>query len=234
MVRTESVNECLKKRERLKLSKKEVIKQRLEDFERLGSIGEVEFDFRPYLDLKFKSTLLSELAFCISTANSSAAAGLKFQNSLAKLDLPLSLKSISEKEIKVLLKKAGVRFHNRKAQYVKKAFENFEIEGLENTESTEDARKYLLKNVKGLGFKEASHFLRNIGKKDVAIVDRHIIKCLPDYLENRGKYIKNSTLTPKKYMECEKTLKEMALERGMSLAELDLWLWHEKTGKILK
>lgn len=226
--------------------KKEIIRRRLKDFEILGVNGEVEFDFNPYLDLRFKSTILSELAFCISTANSSASAGLKFQNSLEDLDLSNGIESVSESEVRVLLKGTGVRFHNRKAKYILKALETFEIEELNGVDSF-NAREYLLKNIKGLGFKEASHFLRNIGRKDVAIVDRHIIKCLPvNAGENtkcgvpaKGNKDKNDksptlTLTPKKYLDCERALKKMAVEKGMSLAELDLWLWHEKTGKILK
>jgi N-glycosylase/DNA lyase len=36
------------------------------------------------------------------------------------------------------------------------------------------------KQVKGLGYKEASHFLRNIGVKGHAILDKHVMRCLAD------------------------------------------------------
>ena len=41
-------------------------------------------------------------------------------------------------------------------------------------------RNFIAENVKGYGLKEASHFLRNIGKSDnqIAILDRHILRNL--------------------------------------------------------
>ena len=41
-----------------------------------------------------------------------------------------------------------------------------------------DLRAWLVREVKGLGWKEASHFLRNIGFRDLAILDRHILRNL--------------------------------------------------------
>ena len=41
------------------------------------------------------------------------------------------------------------------------------------------AREWLVHNVKGIGYKEAGHFSRNIGfTQDLAILDRHILKNL--------------------------------------------------------
>ena len=36
------------------------------------------------------------------------------------------------------------------------------------------------KQVKGLGYKESSHFLRNIGVKGHAILDKHVMRCLTE------------------------------------------------------
>jgi N-glycosylase/DNA lyase len=85
--------------------------------------------------------------------------------------------------------------------------------------------------VKGLGYKEASHFLRNIGRKDVAIIDRHILR----WLKENG-YINEipNSLSARSYKKIEKILKKIGEERDLSLAELDLILWFRKTGKILK
>ena len=70
----------------------------------------------------------------------------------------------------------------------------------------EERREWLVKNIKGLGFKEASHFLRNIGFDDYAIIDSHILDLLERY-----KFIKPpKTLTRKKYMEIEKILQTIA------------------------
>ena len=88
----------------------------------------------------------------------------------------------------------------------------------------------MVKNIKGIGYKLASHFLRNIGYIDFAILDFHIIDILVRY-----KVIERSkTLTPKRYLEIEKILRDIALKTDVNLAELDLYLWYNETGKILK
>ena len=81
-------------------------KNRIKEFEILGKKKKVVFDFRPFLNLKVKSNWKSELAFCISFANSSAISGLKFQKEIENT----KIESLSLKEIEKLLKKANVRF----------------------------------------------------------------------------------------------------------------------------
>lgn len=201
----------------------ETIRQRIKEFETLGNKGEVTFDFSPFLELKIRATIKSELAFCISTANSSAAAGLKFQKALEGK----TLEDITTEQFQKILRDSGVRFHNRKATYIREAMRN--IDSIQEALQASNPRDYLVKNVKGLGFKEASHFLRNIGRRDVAIVDRHIIKCLME--EN---YVEDSDMNPQKYAECEKVLQTIAADNEVCVATLDLKLWYGKTGKILK
>lgn len=209
--------------ESIVISCESIIGQRIEEFETLGNKKRVVFDFSPFLELEIEATLQSELAFCISTANSSATAGLKFQKSIEGEQLD----SISTEKLQKLLKDSGVRFHNRKAAYIKEALNNFS--SIQEALESEGSRDFLVKNVKGLGLKEASHFLRNIGRKDIAIVDRHIIKCLIE----EG-HLENSSMNTQKYVECEKALQSMAIRRNLCPAELDLHLWYDKTGKILK
>src|SRR6187549_3646275 len=36
------------------------------------------------------------------------------------------------------------------------------------------------KGIKGLGYKEASHYLRNVGFKGYAILDKHVLRCLAE------------------------------------------------------
>ena len=94
----------------------------------------------------------------------------------------------------------------------------------------EGLREWIVKNVRGLGYKEASHFLRNIGFDDYAIIDFHIVDILTDH-----KIIKKpKTLTKGKYLEIEDLLRNLANKTGLTLAELDLYLWYMETGKILK
>ena len=77
---------------------------------------------------------------------------------------------------------------------------SFILKSIKQKPYPKELREFLVKNVKGYGYKEASHFLRNTGYKDVAILDRHILKNL-----NKYKVIKEipTSLTPKKYCEIE-------------------------------
>lgn len=197
----------------------EVIERRMKEFEELGKYGETTFDFRPFLNLTLSATIETELAFCISTANSSALSGLKFQKSLEGLDLY----NLSVESFERLMREAGVRFSKRKAKYIKVALEKFEI--VEKALELEDfdARKKLLK-IKGLGLKESSHFLRNVGRKNLAIIDRHILR----WLESKGYKFK----LPRDYKKAEETLR--AIAGDIPLAKFDLIIWYEMTGKILK
>ena len=94
----------------------------------------------------------------------------------------------------------------------------------------EQRRRWLVDNIKGLGYKEASHFLRNIGYDDYAIIDTHILDILARY-----RIIKQpKTLTKKNYLKIEGHLQKIARQTKLTLAELDLYLWFLETGKILK
>jgi N-glycosylase/DNA lyase len=204
----------------------EVIKRRLKEFSTLGKNKWVVFDFNPFLDLKLKATIETELAFCISTANSSALAGLRFQKSLEGLEL----KDLDVNVIEELLMQAGVRFYTKKAEYIAKAIEKFDFVKSALDLPSFSARKMLIK-LKGLGYKEASHFLRNVGRRDVAIIDRHVMRWMleREYIDKIPK-----SLTPKRYVELEEILRRIAVNMGLSLAELDLIIWYEMTGKVLK
>lgn len=195
----------------------EAIKQRIKEFEMLGKNGQVTFNFRPFLELEIDATIESELAFCISTANSSAKSGLRFQKSLENKDLF----AMSISDFEDILKSAGVRFYKRKAVYIKEA-----IKKLQTIEIPEDerARDVLVKEICGLGYKEASHFLRNIGR-DFVILDRHILEWLG---------VSQRSLSKKKYLEIEKKFRDIAKRTGKSVSELDLLLWSMKTGLVLK
>jgi N-glycosylase/DNA lyase len=95
-----------------------------------------------------------------------------------------------------------------------------------------DAREWLVKNVKGMGYKEASHFLRNIGMgEELAILDRHILKNL-----NKYRVIKEipASLSRTKYIEIEAQMKEFSNAHNIPMAHLDLLFWYNETGKIFK
>ncbi len=200
------------------------IECRIREFEKLGELGYTIFNFRPFVNLSLHATIKSELAFCISTANSSAKSGLLFQKKLEST----KIEKLSMDELSKLLKSSGVRFYNQKAKYIADAIKNFEFIQEVLTYDSYKARKELTKNIKGLGLKEASHFLRNTGRKDVAIIDRHILK----WLSEKGYTI--NKLTPRKYAEAENIFREFAKKYNMDLAKFDLYVWAKKTGKVLK
>ncbi|HDH81631.1 MAG TPA: N-glycosylase/DNA lyase [Thermoplasmatales archaeon] len=172
------------------------------------------------------SDKFSEMCFCILTANSSAEMGIKIQKNLGNGFLNLSEDGLREE-----LKKHGYRFPGR-AEYICANRKYKDIDRILSSFSDErKAREWLVKNVKGFGYKEASHFLRNIGYKNVAIIDRHILRAAERY-----GIIKEipKNLNKKAYLEIEKKIEKVANELGITLAELDLYLWYMETGKILK
>lgn len=93
------------------------------------------------------------------------------------------------------------------------------------------AREWLVKNVEGIGWKEASHFLRNVGFGGVAILDRHVLRVLHEH-GLIGEIPKS--LPRGRYLEIEEKIEKLARKLDLSLGELDLYLWYMKTGEILK
>ena len=188
------------------------VKKRVKSFQKLG-IGTNEEWF-------------SELCFCVLTANASGLMGMKIQDSLGEdfIETP-------EKELQKKLKKAGYRFHNR-ATYIACNRKYCNIKDIIcGFNDAKDAREWLVKEMKGIGYKEASHFLRNVGYEGVAILDRHILRCM-----KKHGLIQTipSTLTKRKYMEIEEKLCKYVKKIGLGVGEIDLYLWYMETGKVLK
>ncbi len=188
-----------------------VVNSRLAEFERMRT--------------ESNERIFQELAFCILTANSSARMGIKAQEIIG-----YGFVTYDEDKLRNELRKIGYRFWRVRARYIVEARwiiphikEIFRMDEIK-------AREYLVEHVKGLGMKEASHFLRNTGSKNLAIVDRHILRIL----EEEGLITTPKTLTRKRYLEIEKIERELAESLGMTLAEMDLYLWYLKTGEVLK
>jgi len=192
---------------------RKVVDARIAEFRELGK--------------KDEKGMFKELCFCVLTANFSAERGMRIQKAVGDGFLTLSQAKLAER-----LRELGHRYPNTRAQYIVEARRH--LGSLKRmTESSNGGsamREWLVKNVKGLGYKEASHFLRNIGFTDLAILDFHII----DIMERCGAVVRPKTLTKKKYLEIERVLEKFAKKRNMNLAELDLYLWYMETGKVLK
>jgi N-glycosylase/DNA lyase len=183
---------------------------------------------------KSEKEILGELIFCLLTPQSrakfcwDAIVALKEQNLLLKG---------TAGQIKKRLH--CVRFHNKKAQYVIEARNLFIKNGrvsikplLNRVAGIQERREWLVKNIKGLGYKEASHFLRNMGfGESIAILDRHILRNL--HLLSVIEGIPES-LSRTKYLLIEKKMAEFAKEINIPLAHLDLLLWYKETGEIFK
>jgi len=192
---------------------RETVEKRLKEFDELRE--------------KENDEWFSELCFCLLTANSRASSAIKIQNQIGARGFLNSPKE----NIAQTIKMNKHRFHNNKAKYIVGAREFKNIKEILKNKEDFEAREFIVENVKGLGMKEASHFLRNVGRKNLAILDRHILNLLYEegYLLEKPK-----TLTPKVYKKIEETFNRIAERLKMSSAELDLYMWYMKTGIVLK
>jgi len=191
----------------------ELIQQRLAQFSAVKTKGITE--------------IFKELCFCIMTANCGAEKCIEIHEKIGFEFLSLDEESLIKK-----FKEYGYRFPNIRSNYIITArnYQNDIKALLNNTLDEVEIRDWLIKSIKGLGYKEASHFLRNIGYKNLAIIDFHII----DLLVKHNIIEKPKHLSKSKYLEIESILKELGDQLNLSLAELDLYLWFLETGRILK
>jgi N-glycosylase/DNA lyase len=177
-----------------------------------------------------RSDYFYELTYCLLTPQTSAASAGKAIQLLQQHDL---LHTEIDPEPLLHQKDFYIRFHKTKSKHLVAMKAKFPevFKQLIGTKSSEEARDWLVKNVKGLGWKEASHFLRNIGHRDLAILDRHILKSLVRVGTIR---LLPKTLTPKVYKRIEEKFRTFAQRVGIPMDELDLLFWSMETGEILK
>jgi len=178
------------------------------------------------IDTHSAEELFQELCFCILTANFNAERSIHIHSQLSEYFCTDTKETLAKK-----LKQQGYRFPNTRAAFIaESAAKKDNLPTIIQTLKREERRTWLVDNIKGLGYKEASHFLRNIGFDDYAIIDSHIL----DLLERYHLITQTKTLTKKKYIEIEDCLQKIAQHTKLTLAELDLYLWFLETGKILK
>ena len=173
----------------------------------------------------------SELCFCILTANSRAKTALALEKTLAYKGFAM----MSEQELVKQIISHKHRFHNVKAKRIVEARTYLNIKSTIQTLVKEKgefaAREWLAENINGLGYKEASHFMRNTGHNTLAILDRHILNLMHQH--NMISEIPKP-LNKNKYLDIEKVFNTLALKLNMSPAKLDLTMWYLKTGEVLK
>ena len=193
----------------------------------------VENRIAEFLEVYEKDTYawFEELTYCLLTAYSSAERGQVCVDALCDCG---ALMHGSLEEVVETLRCQGHRFADRRAEYIVEArrLATKLKQTIQGFSKTSDARKWLVENVKGLGWKESSHFLRNVGYFDVAILDRHIVSNMREHGLIQDDDRKG--LTKRRYLEYERLLEYVAESVGMTLGEMDLYLWYRKTGKVLK
>jgi N-glycosylase/DNA lyase len=202
--------------------KRAAIRARLAEFEAIRREGDDE-------------RLFEELVYCIFTAGASARMGL---NAIEKVR-PVLLKAGHPRLNRLLLgahryprARSGYVVHTR--NFLKRDCGLRLRERLESFGADADARRdFFASNpgVKGIGYKEASHYLRNIGYCGYAILDKHILRTLNELgvIETPA-----PPTTKKKYLAVEDRMRKFAEGIRINFDELDLLLWSNKTGEILK
>jgi len=214
--------------ENVKPKVEKYVKERISQFKNLKEKNLTTFSFYPFLDIQpYQADIFSEACFCILTANSSATLGIKIQKEIGIE----GFKKYTLDELYQIIKGMGHRFAYQRAERIVKLREKEDfLLQIAKEKSGKEAREKLVKEIYGYGYKEASHFLRNIGFEDVAIIDRHISR----FLFEKGLVKPRKTITKKVYLECEEALEKICKELGLTQGELDLYIFYIKTGKVLK
>jgi N-glycosylase/DNA lyase len=201
--------------------------------QRRGDIEARLKEFRRFWESGSDYELFRELVFCLLTPQSGA---VRCWQALCRLEERDLLLHGDFEGLRGELR--TVRFMNNKAQNIIMARELFirgdrSIREILSSEGDDGARReWLRRSVRGLGMKESSHYLRNIGLGGrQAILDRHILRrlhaCgvipgLPD------------AMSPARYREIEARFLSFADSLDIDPLHLDLLFWLDAAGEIFK
>ncbi len=197
------------------------IRKRLREFANIGRQGS-DID------------LLEEMVFCFFTGGCSAKMGMSALDAVR----PILMTADQPELARALV--GHHRYPNARSKYVAHSRDFLQQEygmqirkKLASFDCRLARRDWLVneKGIKGLGYKEASHYLRNIGYKGYAILDKHILSCLAELKIIEEPKPPN---TRSKYLSVEEKLGQLCVITGIDFDELDLVLWSMKTGVILK
>lgn len=173
--------------------------------------------------------LFLELSFCLLTANFQSAKSIAIQD-----EIGTGFLTLSAVELETRLRSLGYRFPRVRAGFIVEARAHRDAlpevvygPGLTDVER----RDWLAANVKGLGLKEASHFLRNVGVPAFPIVDRHIVRVLH---ESGVIDAVPKSITKRAYLRIESAMDELARATDLDHGRLDYYLWYLVTGSVLK
>ena len=176
----------------------------------------------------------AEIAFCILTPQSKAR---NAWSAITKLKENGLLYTGNSEEIVEYLN--VVRFKNNKSRYLVELRNLMTRNGkldskniLKEIGNVYEKRDWILKNVKGMGLKEAAHVLRNLGYgRYLAILDRHVLKNLKELgvIDEIPK-----SLTKNKYFEIEKLMISYSEKVNIPMDALDLVFWSQQAGEVFK
>jgi N-glycosylase/DNA lyase len=180
--------------------------------------------------------LWEELVYCIFTAGASARMGLRSVEAIR----PLLFEGSREEMTRALVEARAHRYPSARPGYIVTTRDYLREdcgmrlrERLDGFTDPVERRDWLARErrIKGLGYKEASHFLRNVGFSGYAILDKHILRSLCEL------GVTDSPAPPgtrARYLKTEEQLRAFARDVQVDFDELDLVLWSMKTGEILK
>ena len=169
-----------------------------------------------------------ELVLCILTANSSFISAYKALNCVFEYNFF----SLDQYKLSKILKECGYRFYNLKSKYLMEAKSLYGslkkiVKPLADRDQWE-AREFLVNKVNGIGYKEASHFLRNVGYFDLAIIDRHVLRFITDIVGD----IK--LRKRRDYFLVEGLLRSIADGLNIQVGLLDLFIFFKQTKTLVK
>jgi len=201
--------------------RRDEIRERLAEFEAVWREGSDE-------------RIWEEMVFCFFTGGCSARMGLNSVEAVREL-----LAEGSHEELAAAL--TGVhRYPNARSRYIVESRNFLQADcnlrlryRLAGFADHLERRDWLVreKGIKGLGYKEASHFLRNIGFRGYAILDKHVLRSMAELKIIDDPKPPN---TRAKYLSLEEKLRDFAEAAEIDFDEMDLVLWSIKTGIILK
>ncbi len=207
----EKIRAFLEKIENIREEVKPLVEKRWTEFVELGQNGTTE-------------ELFSELSFCVLTANWSANGGIRAQREIGN-----GFVYLSEEELTQKLREVGHRYPEARAKYIVQ--NRWILPKMREILKMENVREYLVNNVKGIAWKESSHFLRNIGFSDFAILDKHVLRMMNSFglIDELPK-----SLNKRKYLMYENILRDVSEKFGEPLGKFDLYIWYSIKGKVEK
>ena len=191
-------------------------------------------EFKAIRETATDERLFEELVFCIFTAAASARMGLRAVERVRPVLMTGSRREIQKTLVsthRYPRARGGFVYDTR--EYLRGACSLQIRELLGTLTDAEDRRDFFASNrgIRGLAYKESSHFLRNIGYSGYAILDKHVVGRLFEF------GVTDSDKPPAtriKYLETEVRMRKFARKIRIDFDELDLLLWYTKTGEILK